>query len=139
MNMQQPRRTAGIWWLCALTTALALFQGAAAWRALGLPPALAAAVSLPGALGFAAAGLWALLFALLTVNLWQLRPNALRYTAAALSAFVLYSAARLALYARADYDRQRLPFALLAALLCCAVPALWLLRRPSNRHVNGDA
>ncbi len=139
MNTQQLRRTAGIWWLCALTTALALFQGAAAGRALALPPALAAAVSLPGALGFVAAGIWALLFALLTVNLWRLRLNAVHHTAVAVIAFVLYSAARLTLYARADYDRQRLPFVLLAALLCCAVPALYLLRRPSNRHVNGDA
>ena len=139
MNGQQLRRTAGIWWLCALTTALALFQGAAAGRALALSPALGAAVSLPGALGFVAASAWALLFALLTVNLWRLRPSAVRHTTVALIAFVLYSAARLALYARADYDQQRLPFALATALLCCAVPALYLLRRPSNRHVNGDA
>lgn len=86
-----------------------------------------------------AASGWALLFALLTVNLWRLRPSAVRHAAAAATAFVLYSAARLALYARADYDRQRLPFVLLAVLLCCTVPALYLLRRPSNRHVNGDA
>lgn len=119
--------------------ALALHQGAAALRALDTPPGLAAVISLPSALAFVAASVWALIFTLLAVNLWLLRPRAVRQAAWAAIAFAAYSAARLALYAQAEYDRQRLPLAFLAALLCCVLPALYLLRRPSNRHVNGDA
>jgi lysylphosphatidylglycerol synthetase-like protein (DUF2156 family) len=119
--------------------ALALYQGAAALRALDTPPGLAAIINLPSALACVAASVWALIFTLLAVNLWLLRPRAVRQAAWAAIVFAAYSAARLALYAQADYDRQRLPLAFLAALLCCVMPALYLLRRPSNRHVNGDA
>jgi hypothetical protein len=125
--------------LCALAAALALFQAGAALRTLRLPPELAAGVSVPGTLALAGAGAWALIFALLTVTLWRLRPRAVRQTAWALIAFAAYSAARLAVYAQADYDRQRLPVALLALAVCAAVPALYLLRRPSNQPINGDA
>lgn len=139
MTTRPARRSAGTWWLCALTGALTLFQAAALLRALRLPADLAAAVSLPGALAPVGAGAWTLFFALLTVNLWQLRPRAVRQTAWAVIAFMVYNAARLVVYAQADYDRQRLPAALLALGLACVVPALYLLRRPPNQPGNGDA
>ncbi len=138
MTTRPAQRSAGTWWLCAVTAALALFQAAAALRALRLPAGLAAVVSLPGGLALLGAGAWALLFALLTVNLWRLRPRAVRQTAWAVIAFAIYSAARLVVYARADYDRQRLPVVLLALGLVCVVPALYLLRRPSKQAANGD-
>jgi hypothetical protein len=41
-----------------------------------------------------------------------------------LSLFVLYNAARLAIFARADYDRQRLPFVAAVAILAAVVGGL---------------
>ena len=105
-------------------------------RAFDQPPVT---ISLPWGAAAATGAAWALIFALLTVNLWRLRPRAARRFAWALIAFTGYSAARLALFARAEYDLQRLPFVVLAALLVSALPALYLLRRPSSEDVNGDA
>lgn len=122
--MTTPRR----WWLITLLIALGLYQAGVALQALRVPPELAAQVHLPLALDFVAGVLWALLFSLGAVNLIQKRPA---YTVRVVSGFIVYSVVRLALFAQADYDRQRLPFLLVVFIL--AITAA-LLCRP----VNGD-
>lgn len=102
-------------WLIALLLSLTLFQAGAALRALQRPPELAGLVVLPPALEMVAAVLWALCFAAALIALVRRSTHALRYNGWLLSAFVLYSAARLALYTRADYDMQRLPLLLALA------------------------
>jgi hypothetical protein len=113
------------WELIVLSTLLALFQLGAALRALAVPPELRAQISLPAALEFVAGGLWALLFAAITVNLIQRR--ALRSAVLTFSGFVIYSLVRLIVFARADYDLHRLPFA--AAISLCLLLVAALLRR----------
>ena len=110
------------WELIFLCALLSLFQLGAALRALYLPPV---PVSLPAALEFIAGGLWALLFAAITVNL--IRGRALRPAIITISGFVIYSLARLLVFARADYDLHRLPF--LAAIIVCLLLLAALLRR----------
>ncbi len=122
-----PRR----WRLIVLAVALALFQAVAAARTLTVPPELAAQLSLPLPLEFAAGVWWALLFTFIAVNLVQMKPQAVRWMGWALVGFIVYSFARLLLFAQADYDRERLPFLLVLTLLSVIVAAL-LLRRP--RH-----
>jgi hypothetical protein len=119
----QPSRC---WELILLTVLLALFQIGAALRALRIPPELGAQISLPMILEFVAAGLWALLFAVITVNL--IRGRALRPAVLIISGFVIYSLARLIVFARADYDLNRLPF-LVVITVCLLLTAALLLRR----------
>lgn len=110
------------WELILLTVLLALFQLGAALRALAAPPV---PTSLSAALDFIAGGLWALLFAAITVNLlrgWALRPAIL-----SICGFVIYSLVRLLVFARADYDLNRLPF--LVAITVCLLFLAALLRR----------
>lgn len=117
--------TSRCWELILLTALLAVFQFGAALRALDVPPELRAQVSLPTALEFVGGGLWALLFAAITVNL--IRGRALQPAVLIVSGFVIYSLARLIVFARADYDLNRLPF--LAAITVCLLLAAALLRR----------
>lgn len=111
------------WWLIALAGGLTLMQAGAALRALSIPPELVVQVSVLPPLEFVAGGLWALLFALITVNL--LRKRAARTALVALSVFLVYSVLRLLLFTRADYDQNRLPF--LVLLTVCLL--VFLLRR----------
>lgn len=117
--------TSRCWELILLTALLAVFQFGVALRALNVPPELRAQVSLPTALEFVGAGLWALLFAAITVNL--IRGRALQPAVLIVSGFVIYSLARLIVFARADYDLNRLPF--LVAITVCLLLAAALLRR----------
>lgn len=117
--------TSRCWELILLTALLAVFQFGAALRALNVPPELRAQVSLPTVLEFVGGGLWALLFAAITVNL--IRGRALQPAVLIVSGFVIYSLARLIVFARADYDLNRLPF--LAAITVCLLLAAALLRR----------
>ena len=101
-------------WLIALAALLALLQTGAVWWALRVPDDAATLVGLPPAANAALSAGWALAFAWLVVRLMRRRPRGRLYAAALVGGFALYSLARLALFAQADYDRQRLP--LLAAV-----------------------
>jgi uncharacterized membrane protein YsdA (DUF1294 family) len=124
---KRPRRLALVFAL------LALFQGGAAWRALRIPPQLAAVVSLSPAWEFVAGALWALAFALAAFMLWRGNPRAVFRSGFLLCVFIIYSVARLALLARADYDRQRLPALALAAAVVVGGTGVWLFWR-ARRH-----
>ncbi len=115
------------WWLIVLAAGLTLMQTGAALRALQVPPELAGQISLLPPLEFVAGGLWALLFAFITANL--LRKRAVRFALMGLSAFLVYSAARLLLFTEADYDQNRLPFLVLLTVCLLVFPAVFLLRR----------
>lgn len=97
-------------WLTGLAALLAIFQASAAWRALNITDELRALVSLPTAPEFATGAAWALIWLLAAINLWRGRARARFYTACAGVGFAFYSLGRLAIFAQADYDRQRLPF-----------------------------
>lgn len=115
------------WWLTALTTAVTIFQAGAIIRMLNLPPAIVAATSLNAPLEIAAAALWALLFAGITVNL--IRRQSARSAILALGGFLIYSMVRLLLFAQADYDQNRLPFLTLGTVCLLVLMAATLLRR----------
>jgi hypothetical protein len=100
--------------LIALTILLALFQAGAALRALQTPLEIAAQVSLPLALEAVLSALWAAAFGVMTVRLWKHKPGTNERAVWLIGGFIGYSVLRLALFARADYDRQRLPFLLMA-------------------------
>ena len=82
-------------------------------------PQLGLILPLEGALTLA----WALIFAWLAVTLWLGAQT--RRLGQALALYAVVSVMRLLLFARADYDRGRLPFLLLTLLLA----AFLLLRR----------
>lgn len=105
--------------LILLTALLALFQLSSAVRAVQIPPETAARLSLSIPLEVAAGVAWACAFALASVLLVKRRPHALRYAAWATGSFLVYNVARLVIFARADYDRARLP--LLATLVAIMV------------------
>ena len=112
-----------------LTYALALFQMGAAYRAVTTPPQLAAVVALPLIVEFVLSGLWVLLFIYTTFALIRQKSSAVYRAILLMSVFIIYSVARLILCARADYDRQRLPFLLILVILTLIFPAVYLIRR----------
>lgn len=112
------------WRLIVLSTLMWVYQLAALLRSLTYPPALTAQLNLWQPLEILASGLWALIFAGLAVTL--IRNRISRWTTWAFIGFIVYSALRLYLFAQSDYDRSRLTFILLAALL---IVALLLARR----------
>ncbi|MDZ4764287.1 MAG: hypothetical protein SGI73_07010 [Chloroflexota bacterium] len=88
-----------------LCIALALHQATSAVRALRLPPV----VSLSPPLEVVTGGLWAAAFALVA---WRSvrRTAHPRSAGRMIAAFAAYSAVRLFIFARSDYDRERLSF-----------------------------
>lgn len=133
-----PQRTLFTGWLALLLAGLAVFQAGAAWSSATLPTAAAAAHSLPPALSFIAGGVWALIFALGAVNLVRHGRGALTRALLTLWVFIIYSGARLLFFARADYDRERLPFLLIALALLSIIPAAHLLRRQRDGDTTHD-
>jgi hypothetical protein len=117
-------------WLAALTGILALIQVGAALQALQIRPELAAQVSLSIPLEIAASAIGALLSAAVTVALLRCQPRALHYAAWLLIGFTGYRLGRLALFAQADYDQQRLPFLAIGSLLLLLIPTAYTLRPP---------
>lgn len=123
---RRPRR------LILITACLTLFQLGAVLRALQVPANLTAQISLPLPLEIVASGFWALVFALLTLNLIRLKAYAQRSTPWAIIGFIAYSAIRLLIFAQADYDRQRLPFLFISSAIILLIPVAYLLRRSTN-------
>lgn len=97
---------------------LAIHQAVNAIRALRLP----SDVSLSAPLEFIASVIWAGGFALLAVRR-RARPIWL-----ALIGFAAYSAARIVLFARADYDRGRVPLLLIVIGVIMIVLTLFAAR-----------
>jgi hypothetical protein len=101
---------------------VAFHQAVNAVRALRLTPD----VSLSAPLEFVASLLWAGMFALLALRR-RARPIWL-----ALIAFAVYSAARIVIFARADYDRGRVPVLLIIIGLIMIVLTLFAARSQSR-------
>jgi len=107
---------------------ISAFQILSAIRVLQIPDELAAQVSLALPLEFGMNALWGVTFALASVLLVQNRRYALRYTLWLIVGFVLYSTARLLIFTRAEYDRQRLPFLLTVTLVIVLISIIFLAR-----------
>jgi hypothetical protein len=114
--------------LIVLTGLLALYQVGAALQAMRLTDEMVSVVSLSPPLEFVAGILWALIFIAAFFGLLQGRQRAVRFAGLSIIGFATYSALRLLLFARADYDRQRLPILLVTTALMLIIPAAYLLR-----------
>lgn len=124
LSIQSRRRR----WLIVVVLLLAAFQAGAAWRALTVPTELAAQVSLALPLEFVTSAAWAVAAALVAVALLRRHPRAGVFAAWLVIGFMSYSLGRLAVFARADYDRQRLPFLVVATIVVVMVPVAYLIR-----------
>src|SRR5262245_40055495 len=100
------------WLLIALLLVLACIQAVNAARAPALPSTSSLIVPLVIVFG----GGWAIAFLAAARGYWQ-RTFSRAAVLLLLSLFVLYYAARLAIFARADYDHQRMPFIAAVAML----------------------
>lgn len=91
-------------------------------RLTALPDALAARISLNLPLEILFSLMWALAFGWIAWGLIRRKSGTRMRGLVLFTMFMLYNAARLTLYVRADYDRGRLPFvyvvAVGAALIC---------------------
>ncbi|MCL4247115.1 MAG: hypothetical protein KJ065_03065 [Anaerolineae bacterium] len=114
--------------LIMLSILVALLNVGMVFTSLQLPPELAAQTSLLPALEVAVGVFWAAVFAYAALRLWQRRPNPDRVLAWALTVWIGYSLVRLTVFARADYDRGRLPFLWAAGLVGCVLIGIFLLR-----------
>lgn len=130
LNAAKSRRSR---WLTGLAALLAIFQTSAAWRALNITDEMRALVSLPTALEFATGAVWTLIWLLAAINLWHGRARARFYTACAGIGFAFYSLGRLAIFAQADYDRQRLPF-LAIIIFALSIILVIYINRSSKVH-----
>ncbi|MBC8171507.1 MAG: hypothetical protein H7X77_07530 [Anaerolineae bacterium] len=122
-TLKMPHRR---WRWISLLLLLALFQAAGVLRMLTLPPDLGEVVSLSPVLEIVTGSLWTLAFAYLARQFWR---NSATVQAAVvlLTLFAVYHIGRIALFARADYDRQRL--LLLVGLLIPVVTASLIYQR----------
>ena len=120
-------------WLIVLTAFLALTQAGSAVRAMQMPTDLAAQVSVPRALDFAAGVMWAVLAALVVVLLVQRRSAAQLSAAWLWAGHLAYAALRWLLFVRADYDTNRLPLLMVVALLLFIISVAYILRS-SKKH-----
>jgi FtsH-binding integral membrane protein len=111
---------------------MTLFQAWAALNALSLSPILLQNLSLLPALEFVASALWALLFLTLAVQVWNKRHDVVRRMTWALIVWMGYSLIRIIVFARADYDRGRIPFLVLAIVTGSALILTIMLRRRHN-------
>ena len=128
--------------LILLSLTLALVGVGTAITALRLSSDIAEQVSLLPPLEVAAGIFWVVVFAAIAWRLWLRKPGAARALGWALMAWIGYSVLRLSVFARADYDRQRLPFLWVAGLIGCVLIGIFLLRpgrtgaahRETNEH-----
>ena len=104
-----------------LALLLLLLQLGALQHLRNLPPDFAAQLSLSLPLERALTLAWALIFAWLAVTLW--RGAQTRRLWQTLACYAALGFLRLLFFARADYDRGRLPFLFLALLVAFAL--LW--------------
>ena len=123
-NSPIPARTRR--WLLRISLVLALIQGAAIYNTLTRPAELDAQAHLSRPIELAAGILWALIFTFIAFTLLQRKRHALRIALWGLMGFALYSVARLALFAQAEYDRQRLPFLFIVMTLFLLVLTAFL-------------
>jgi hypothetical protein len=100
----------GYWLLALLIGLLAIVALGTAVRVVTLPAELTAQVSLLLPLEVVAGALWAALFARAAWRLTQSKHGAVTLAWVLILAFATFSAVRLLIFARADYDRGRLPF-----------------------------
>lgn len=112
--------------LVIVCAGMALFQVGVAVHAFDLP----ASLSLIPGLELAGAGFWTAVFAVSAYRLLRDRRGSRRAAGWLLIGFVAYSAARLTVFVRADYDRGRLPFVWLAAM-GMTVLLCWIDLRPA--------
>lgn len=114
--------------------AFALLQIVSALQVLQRSENLKPQIAVPPALDIAGGVLWAGAFALAAAQLWRGRWRA---SAGLLvcAGFAAYSALRLALFVRADYDLGRLPFLWLLVGTFMIVTLIYALR---GRSGNGE-
>ena len=111
-----------------ITALLAIQQFGAVYRALNIPEALAAQVSLMPPLEFVAAVVWGLILSAATWRVAWHKSRNLRTGILALVAFIVYSVARLFVFTRADYDYNRLRFLLVVTILILVAGVVYLMR-----------
>ena len=112
--------------LAALAGLLALFQLGAALRGITADPAVPTSL-LPG-LEFTGGIIWGALFAWASLALAQRRRRAVLVFAWLVIGFSLYSLGRVAAFAQADYDRQRLPFLIGITAAVIILPTVTIVR-----------
>jgi uncharacterized membrane protein YhaH (DUF805 family) len=124
-------------WLLLCMCVLAAVQIGAAFNVLQLPAETAASLSLPVNIQAGLGVLWAGAFLWTAAGLWQRQPEARNRARWLLGVFMLYSVVRLTLFARADYDQQRLPFLVVAALILLVL-LLFRIASSTRRHAEGN-
>jgi hypothetical protein len=143
-NASQPAASLGCSrWLAALTGTLTIIEAGAAVHSLYIAPGAAAQVSLSIPLEFTANVAWAVVSAFVTFALVRRKQQSVHYAAWLVISFIGYSLARLLIFARADYDHQRLPFLFVAAFIVLLIPTTFILRpvrvaaHPTENSGNG--
>ena len=102
-------------WLTVILGLLVLVQVGNIVYLLQLSPGLAQTLSLSSPMAILLAGLWTGLFVWGVMGL--IRTNALNRALMIVIGFIVHSVARLAIFADADYDRERVPFLVVGSAL----------------------
>lgn len=137
MRTQYPRRRRWLW--IALFAACAAMMAGNIVRLLALPDALAAQISLNVPLEILFSLIWMLAFGWVVWGLIRRKSGTRVRGLVLFTIFMLYNAARLTLYVRADYDRGRLPFVYAiaggAALICVFMIVLSTRNRKTSDKI----
>jgi hypothetical protein len=122
------------WLLVALSVIVALGQLGAVIHLLHVPTDLIMQTRLILPLELFAGAVWALLFSIAAVNLARKSPHAMRWNLWVLSGFFMYSAARLSLFAQADYDRNRLSLMVIVTTLLVGFVAVYAAKQTEYKE-----
>lgn len=135
-NTDTPGKTA---WLIMLTVIFMLIQATNTIQVLQLGGNVVQQISLPAWLNASLSLIWFVLFGFAAVSLIRRKAFATGYTAWVFMLFFLYSLLRLLVFARADYDRTRLPLLVGLILIGLIVAVTVRIRstRKTIRHTRG--
>lgn len=116
----------GLWVIIFIL--LILYQIIATIKVLQLQDTLHIRTSIPALFALGMSIIWVISFSGVTLALLRHKRGASRFAMGVAVGFIVYNTLRLALFAQADYDRERLPFLLLIAAILLVGPLLSLLR-----------
>jgi putative exporter of polyketide antibiotics len=128
-NQKSPKRYAYLLFILAI---LSLYQILFAFRVLIDRGLYGDNLSLSPVIQAGMALLWAILFLIAVLGLARGKRFGLGYSAWLIISFVVYNVLRVILFAQADYERNRIPFLVMGAIMILIIPVLVLLRRDNQ-------
>ena len=123
-------------WLILYQSAIVLFHILSVWNVLNLADDVSQRLTIPLPIELVMSLIWAGLFAWGIIALIRHKSYAIRYTGWMTVGWLMYCWLRVAIFARADYDQQRLVLSTGLTLLIVLPLVVMLIQRPKRSPQN---